>query len=980
MTERLRPRVQRLQSRAAGVALAVAWLYLSALLGLSAWVALGATVFDWRPVVMTSGSMAPGFSPGDVVLLSEAGKGRLAEGSVVAFERDGHLTTHRVNDVVADGSYVTQGDANVSPDPVRLTDADVAGVGRLVVPYVGRPFLWRTSGDVGAFRLWVALTLAAAAVVSGPLVRAARRRRPRGAGRERRAADPTPAISAALRRLRVLAGAMVVLQVAGRSDLPFPGWSAAALVIAAVAAVNLLSLAAGRSPATRWAAVVGVVELVVDAAIVLVIVTELRPVSDSIIWALLVVPVLEGALRHRLRGAVLMWAGVSAVYLVRELSPVSGPGGLAMEAAFLARLQDVVQRVGVVLLVAIPGAYLSEQLVRAIAGQRKAKLAATTRGELLERVVEAGRRINRLGGEVVEELTLAGVELGFDVVDVVHRTPVDGMWRVVASAGANRAVMRQPGEADCAAAEAWDARGTVVRRAVGAGDELAVVAVPLRGPEGSVTVLRAGVHHAATPPQVECLELLAGQAGVALQNSTLLGQLQEAHQRLEHQAFHDALSGLPNRELYSQRLSEALLASGDGHRVAVMFLDLDRFKEVNDTLGHEVGDELLIAVSRRLNRAVRGGTLVARIGGDEFTVLMPAVDGEGTAEALAERLCRALSKPFRLGRNEVAVSTSVGIALSPISENCDAGELMRRADVAMYRAKSRGPGNWQVWTPDLDGAASARMKMEAELRRAVERGELRLAYQPIGAVRGGRIIGVEALVRWNREDGVHVGPDDFIPLAEDSGLIFDVGRWVLEEACARGKQWVDSFPRRRFSVSVNVSPRQLSRPAFLSDLREILDATGFDASRLVLEITERVLAGEESRELLQALRDLGVRIAIDDFGQGQASMSYLKRFRVDVLKIDKSFVHGSTGESRDGAILKSMITLAHDLGIQVVAEGVETAEQVEHLRSLGCDAMQGFHFQPPLTEEAATAVLMAPSRRSTSRTRATRATPVEVGA
>jgi signal peptidase I len=974
---------RRQAARAGNAAALIAWLYLSVLVGLTAWVGLGSIVFHWRPVVMTSGSMAPGFAPGDVVLLSDPGTGRLAEGSVVAFKRDGAIVTHRVDDAVPDGTYVTQGDANHTPDPHRLTDSEVEGVGRLVVPYIGRPLLWRHHGDAGAFQLWVVLTLLAGVLAGGPLLRSRRRRAKADAAvtaraHQRRSSDATPGVGAALRRLRGLAGAVLVLQVAGMSDLPVPGWTLAVAIALLVAAVNVLSLAAQRAAHTRWATSIGVVELAVDAAITLFIVTELLPASDSIMWALLVVPVLEGALRHRLRGAVLTWAAVSALYLVHELSPVTVPGGLALETAFLGRLQDVVQRIGVVLLVAVPGAYLSEQLVRAIAGQRRAKQAATDRGQLLERVVEAGRRINRLGGEVVGELTRAGLELGFNVVDVCRRDHRDGTWTVVARAGDEDIELPHPGGEGGAADAAWDGRSTIVVGGGAMATVTAVVAVPLRGPEGAVAVLRAGLTAPAASTQVECLELLAGQAGVALRNSTLLGQLQEAHERLEHQAFHDALTGLPNRELFSQRLSAALEAVPTGRKVAVMFLDLDRFKEVNDTLGHEVGDELLVAVAGRLSRAVRAGTLVARIGGDEFTVLMPAVDRQVRTETLAERFCEALSKPFRLGSNEVCVSTSVGIALSS-AEVSDAGELMRRADVAMYKAKSRGPANWQVWSPDLDGAASERMQMEAELRRAVERGELVLAYQPIGTVRDGRITGVEALVRWSRGDRGMVGPDDFIPLAEDSGIIVELGRWVLEEACARGAQWASALSGRRFTMSVNVSPRQLARPGFLSDLERILTETGLDPRSLVLEMTERVLAGEESRDLLKRVRDLGVRIAIDDFGQGQASMSYLKRFQVDILKIDKSFVHGSTGEARDSAILKSMITLAHDLGIQVVAEGVESAEQVQQLRALGCDAMQGYYFQVPLLEDDANTLLLKTRGRPQRVIKARRRETAEVG-
>ena len=956
--------VRQSGERAVSALSLAAWLYITVVAALAMWVAAPATLFHWQPVLVTSGSMEPGLSPGDTVLVAGPGKVALEKGTVVTFRDGDGLLTHRIIATHPDGSYTTKGDASPSPDTRRLTSDRIVGVGRLVVPEIGRPFLWRWQGDDGAFRLWTALTLVAAGFASLPVLRRLRRRRMADqAGDHRPVDDPTPAVSAALRRLRAVAAVILVIQVmSARSTLPGPGWARAALVVAMVSAVNVLSLRAGRQPHSRLAFVTGILELAVDSAITLFIVTELRPVTDTIMWALLVVPVLEGALRHRLRGAVLTWAAVGAVYLGRELSPITGEGGSVVQAAFLGHLQDLVQRVGVVLLVAVPGAYLSEQLVRAIAGQRRAKQAATSRGQLLERVVEAGRRINQLGGEVVAELTRAAEELGFDAVDVCRFDERDG-WTVAAAAGSLD--LPDPGGAEGAAEAAWSDGSTAVL----ARRDITVVATPVRGVDGAIAVLRGGLTGQASRAQVECLELLAGQAGVALRNSSLLGQLQDAHQRLEHQAYHDALSGLPNREYFAQHLSAALRDSEGTKRVAVMFLDLDRFKAVNDTLGHEVGDDLLVAVARRLGRAVRSGTLVARIGGDEFTVLMPNVDGVARAEKLAERICASLSSPFRLGRNEVAISTSVGIAMSG-EAGVDAGELMRRADVAMYKAKSRGPANYQVWSPDLDGATIERMQMETELRRAVERDELALVFQPIGAVRTGRIVGVEALVRWRHPERGLVGPDDFIPLAEDSGLINELGHWVLREACSQGQRWVERFPGRRFTVSVNVSPRQLTRPGFLAELEGVLAATGFDPKRLVLEMTERVLAGEESREQLRAVRAIGVRIAIDDFGQGQASMSYLKRFKVDVLKIDRSFLHGAA-DSRNRAILKSMITLASDLGIQVVAEGVESAEQAEQLRTLGCGSMQGYWFHPPMPEPEVTTLLVTRGRPHPSRRRPT---------
>ena len=934
----------------------VAWLYISIVGALAMWVAAPASLFHWKPVLVTTDAMDPSLSPGDTVLTAAPGTITLEKGTVVSFRDDaGDLVARRIISVGRDATYTTKGDQPTAK-PVTLTADRIIGVGRLVVPEIGRPFLWRAQGDGASFRLWALITVVAAGLTTVPLLRMLRRRAVnRSAGvKQRPADDPTPAVSAALRRLRGLAAVVLIFQVAGTgSGLPGPAWARIASVGAVIGAVNLLSLRAGRKPHSRLAFATGIVELAVDSAITLFIVTELRPVSDSIMWALLVVPVLEGALRHRLRGAVLTWAAVGALYMVRELGPVSGPGGGVMQAAFLAQVQDLVQRIGVVLLVAVPGAYLSEQLVGAIAGQRRAKLVATTRGQLLERVVDAGRRINQLGGEVVSELTRAATELGFEAVDVCRWDEREG-WTVAAAAG--DIALPAPGGTAGAADAAWnDGAAAVLSRR-----DITVVATPIRGVDNAVAVLRAGLQGTASRAQVECLELLAGQAGVALRNGTLLGQLQDAHQRLEHQAYHDALSGLPNREFFSQRLTSSLREAEPGKRVAVMFLDLDRFKAVNDTLGHEVGDDLLVAVAGRLQRAVRSGTLVARIGGDEFTVLMPDLDKETRAEKLAERICQSLSAPFKLGRNEVAISTSVGIALSE-GTSVGAGELMRRADVAMYKAKSRGPANWQFWSSELDGATIERMQMESELRRAVERDELTLVFQPIGSVRQGRVTGVEALVRWKHPERGLVGPDDFIPLAEDSGLINEVGHWVLEQACTQGQKWAKRFPGRRLSMAVNVSPRQLARPGFVAELEGVLESTGFDPRRLTLEMTERVLAGEESLAQLKAVRALGVKLAIDDFGQGQASMSYLKRFKIDILKIDKSFLHGSS-DNRNMAILKSMITLARDLGIQVVAEGVESSDQVDQLRDLECDSMQGYWFHMPMDEAAVTKLLVTRGR------------------
>jgi diguanylate cyclase (GGDEF)-like protein len=780
----------------------------------------------------------------------------------------------------------------------------------------------------------------------------------------------TDAVQVALRRVRLLAALLLFMQLSSDRSGGAASFVPATLVAALVVSINVLSLAAARVKQARLASVLGALELSSDAVLTVFIVTFMDFLNGDVIWAVLVIPVLEGALRYRVRGAVITWAGVSTAYLARELSTFGGRADLALQADYLARLQTLVHRMGVVLLVAVPAGYLSEQLIRAISAQRQARQDATARGQLLELVVEAGKQVNRLDGGVYEAVTQGCAVLGFDVVDVVELDSRSEEWStatrwsvdhhsVLPHVDDSRSALELAITSGVTAISdhADDDPGVVASMAASGLAEVAVAA--LRGVQGSTAAVRVGVAcgRSISAHQVECLELLAGQAVVAVANSRLVGQLQSAHEQLEHQAFHDALTGLPNRALMQRRLDEVLAARSTTGRtsVAVLFLDLDRFKEVNDTLGHEVGDELLVAVSKRLRGCVRDGDLVARLGGDEFTILLKAVRGEHRPTVLAERICQVMAQPFRVGGHEVSVSSSVGIALA--DPTADAGEVMRQADLAMYTAKAGGRSQWAMYSPGLDGDSRSRIQLEAELRHALERNELTLAYQPVATTGDGTVIGMEALLRWPGTGGRVIGPDEFIPLAEDSGLIIELGRWVLVKACAQMREWLDAFPDQRLTLSVNVSPRQLTRPAFLTELERILESSGVPADRLVLEITERVFAGSETRSMLDAIRALGVRVAIDDFGQGQASMSYLHRFSVDILKIDKAYVQAGDATPQQAAILKSIIGLAHDLQMQVVAEGVETVAQLNRLRGLSCDAIQGYLFQPPLAVDQMSAML-----------------------
>jgi diguanylate cyclase (GGDEF)-like protein/PAS domain S-box-containing protein len=435
-------------------------------------------------------------------------------------------------------------------------------------------------------------------------------------------------------------------------------------------------------------------------------------------------------------------------------------------------------------------------------------------------------------------------------------------------------------------------------------------------------------------------------------------------EQLAHQAFHDALTGLPNRALFQERVAHALAqAAGPGraHLLAVLFVDLDDFKRVNDSLGHSAGDQLLVALAQRLAALIRPPNTVARLGGDEFAILLERVRSEAEATAVAEAIERALARPFRLDDQELHVTASTGIVAGTASQSTSE-QLLRDADAAMYLAKSRGKAQHRVFERSLNIQAVDRLRMETELRAALERGELRLHYQPIVRLDDGAVTGFEALVRWLHPGRGLLLPEEFIPAAEDNGLIVPLGRWVMTEACRQIRAWQPRLPQEPpLFMSVNVSPRQLQAPGFAAEVLRILQETGADPRTLQLEVTEGVMLAEDPRlqEMLARFRDAGMRIAIDDFGVGYASLGYLQRFAVDALKIDRSFI-GRLGHSpEDTAIVRSLISLARDLRLEVSGEGVETAEQRDHLRAGACLYGQGFLFGRPVPPGEAEAYLAA---------------------
>jgi diguanylate cyclase (GGDEF)-like protein/PAS domain S-box-containing protein len=424
-----------------------------------------------------------------------------------------------------------------------------------------------------------------------------------------------------------------------------------------------------------------------------------------------------------------------------------------------------------------------------------------------------------------------------------------------------------------------------------------------------------------------------------------ISERKQAELELSHAALHDTLTGLPNRALFLDRLGLALRRTERrSGSVAVLFCDLDRFKIVNDSLGHDAGDRLLVDVAKRIVTALRPADTVARFGGDEFTILCEDIAGEIESATIAQRIVDVFRDPFLLEDGEVFLATSVGIAIARGTDD-RAEDLIRDADAAMYRAKERGKGRYEIFDEAMRADAVARLETESALRRALERGELLLHYQPEVDITSGEIRGFEALVRWDHPSRGLLLPGAFIPLAEETGLIVPIGEWVLREACTEATRWT-GLSTQPLTLSVNLSARQLAQHDLVAMVRRAIAETGIDPATLCLEITESAVmeSGAATTAQLRALKSLGIRLAIDDFGTGFSSLAHLRRFPVDVLKIDGTFVAGLGREPQDASIAAAVISLAHALGLETVAEGIETDEQLEILRKLGCDLGQGHLF------------------------------------
>jgi diguanylate cyclase (GGDEF)-like protein len=498
---------------------------------------------------------------------------------------------------------------------------------------------------------------------------------------------------------------------------------------------------------------------------------------------------------------------------------------------------------------------------------------------------------------------------------------------------------------------------------------------------------------AFTAEFVELLQRLADNVSFALENFDRADEKTKADERIEYLASHDSLTNLPNRETFNELLRYAIEAARRyQRRFAVLFIDLDRFKVINDSLGHDAGDMLLVEIAGRLRNALRSSDVVARLGGDEFVVILEQTEDSAAIERIARNLLDVLGEPLQLSGHECLITASIGIAMYP-SNGSDVQTLTKNADMAMYLAKEDGKNGFRFFSKAIKTQSIERLTLETALRRALERDQFELHYQPKVDMVTGQITGVEALLRWTHPELGVLSPMQFIPLAEETGLIVPIGRWVLREACAQNMAW-QRRGLRPVSMAVNLSPRQFADEHLLQDIDEALASSGMSPVLLQLEVTESMVMRNVSRaiKVLDAIQSRGIRLAIDDFGTGYSSMSLMKQFPIDTIKIDRSFVRDLPNDSEDQAIAQAIISMGKALGMTVVAEGVETPEQQAFLRSHACDEMQGYLFSKPLPprqlasllrsapllvspplQPAAGEAVEKPGRRSRSRRAATQA-------
>ncbi|HEX2723641.1 MAG TPA: EAL domain-containing protein [Gemmatimonadaceae bacterium] len=479
---------------------------------------------------------------------------------------------------------------------------------------------------------------------------------------------------------------------------------------------------------------------------------------------------------------------------------------------------------------------------------------------------------------------------------------------------------------------------------------------------GTVCVIDTAPH-SWTHTEISCLADIASTLITELELRSDISLKRQTQEHLLYSTLHDALTGLPNRSLFTERLRHAMrrAARHPDDLFAVLFLDLDRFKDVNDNLGHFAGDELLRAVARRLEACLRPEDTVARLSGDEFAILLESITETSDAGRVADRIEEALSFSINLGGSEVTTSASMGIVTSSMHHE-QPEQVLRSADMAMYRAKAAGRARYEMFDRAMHRDALERLQLEIDLRRAVERDEFTLHYQPLVSLKTGRVTGLEALVRWEHPERGLVHPADFISAAEDTGLIVPVGRWVLMEACRQIRAWQRSHPRDEpLTIGVNLSVKQFSQPDLIEYISEVIATTGVSPASLRLEITEAAIIekGRSATSILSRIRHLGAQVYLDDFGTGYSSLSYLHGLPIDAIKIDRAFVSSMDTDDKSLRLVRTILTLAEIVGVRAEAEGISTAEQLRELRSLNCAQGQGYLFSAPITRDAVDEVLTA---------------------